>query len=48
MIEKSFGPFQDPEDHEIIVFTASHNCYANKVLDYLDPKGELIHQNGYF
>ena len=28
---------------EIIVFTASHNCYANKVLDYLDPKEELIH-----
>lgn len=28
---------------EIIVFTASHNCYANRVLDFLDPKEELIH-----
>lgn len=28
---------------EIIVFTASHNCYANKVLDYLDPKQEFFH-----
>lgn len=26
-----------------MVFTASHNCYANKVLDYLDPKQEFIH-----
>lgn len=31
------------ECFEIIVFTASHNCYANKVLDYIDPKHELIH-----
>ena len=22
---------------EVIVFTASHSCYANVVLDYLDP-----------
>lgn len=28
---------------EIIVFTASHSCYANVVLDYLDPKGVYIH-----
>ena len=28
---------------EVFVFTASHPCYANVVLDYLDPKGELIH-----
>eukprot|EP01017_Pseudomicrothorax_dubius_P029488 TRINITY_DN3588_c0_g1_i1.p1 TRINITY_DN3588_c0_g1~~TRINITY_DN3588_c0_g1_i1.p1 ORF type:complete len:729 (-),score=146.96 TRINITY_DN3588_c0_g1_i1:2410-4596(-) len=28
---------------EIIVFTASHGCYANVVLDYLDPNGEMIH-----
>lgn len=27
---------------EIIVFTASHSCYANVVLDYLDPNGEYI------
>ena len=29
--------------YEIIVFTASHGCYANVVLDYLDPKGQYIH-----
>eukprot|EP01016_Furgasonia_blochmanni_P045293 TRINITY_DN6365_c0_g1_i16.p2 TRINITY_DN6365_c0_g1~~TRINITY_DN6365_c0_g1_i16.p2 ORF type:complete len:211 (-),score=64.93 TRINITY_DN6365_c0_g1_i16:296-928(-) len=28
---------------EIIVFTASHSCYANVVLDYLDPQNEFIH-----
>jgi CTD small phosphatase-like protein 2 len=27
---------------EIIVFTASHECYANVVLDNLDPKGEWV------
>jgi len=31
------------EDFEIIVFTASHSCYANVVLDYLDPEGKYIH-----
>ncbi|OMJ74505.1 hypothetical protein SteCoe_26546 [Stentor coeruleus] len=29
---------------EVFVFTASHPCYANVVLDFLDPKKELIHQ----
>jgi len=29
--------------YEIIVFTASHSCYANVVLDYLDPHEEYIH-----
>ena len=28
---------------EVVVFTASHGCYANVVLDYLDPNHELIH-----
>jgi Dullard-like phosphatase family protein len=28
---------------EIIVFTASHSCYANVVLDHLDPQGKYIH-----
>lgn len=28
---------------EIIVFTASHSCYANVVLDYLDPEDRYIH-----
>ena len=32
------------KDFEVFVFTASHPCYANVVLDYLDPKKELIHQ----
>lgn len=31
------------KNFEIIVFTASHPCYANVVIDYLDPTGELIH-----
>lgn len=28
---------------EIIVFTASHSCYANVVIDYLDPNQEWVH-----
>lgn len=28
--------------YEIIVFTASHSCYANVVLNYLDPNNEFI------
>ena len=27
---------------EIIVFTASHSCYANVVLDHLDPQNKYI------
>ncbi|CAK91371.1 unnamed protein product (macronuclear) [Paramecium tetraurelia] len=27
---------------EIIVFTASHSCYANVVIDYLDPNKNII------
>ena len=27
---------------EVIVFTASHECYANVVLNHLDPTRELI------
>ena len=32
---------------EVIVFTASHKCYADVVLDYLDPRHELIHHRLY-
>jgi len=28
---------------EVIVFTASHSCYANVVLDYLDPHKQYVH-----
>ncbi|OMJ90616.1 hypothetical protein SteCoe_7015 [Stentor coeruleus] len=34
-------------DFEVIVFTASHKCYADEVMDYLDPTGELIHHRLY-
>lgn len=27
---------------EIVIFTASHSSYANNVIDYLDPKGDII------
>lgn len=30
-----------------MIFTASHSCYANEILDYLDPKGELIQHRLY-
>ena len=33
--------------YEVMVFTASHQCYANEILDYLDPEGELIHHRLY-
>ena len=32
---------------EVIVFTASHRCYADVVLDYLDPNREYIHHRLY-
>lgn len=30
------------EMFDLVIFTASHECYANVVIDYLDPKGTLI------
>jgi len=27
---------------EIIVFTASHACYASKVIEYLDPHQQMV------
>jgi CTD small phosphatase-like protein 2 len=35
------------EYYEVIVFTASHKCYADTVLDYLDPSRELIQHRLY-
>lgn len=35
------------KNFEIIVFTASHSCYANVVLDHLDPHGEYIQHRLY-
>ena len=32
---------------EIIVFTASHPCYANVVIDYLDPNREYVQHRLY-
>ena len=32
---------------EVIVFTASHKCYADVVLNYLDPGGDVIHHRLY-
>ena len=33
--------------YQVAVFTASHKFYADVVLDYLDPTGELIHYRMY-
>lgn len=27
---------------EIVIFTASHDCYANPVVDFLDPSGKFV------
>lgn len=32
---------------EVIVFTASHQCYADAVLNFLDPTRELVHHRLY-
>ena len=35
------------KNYEVIVFTASHQCYADAALDYLDPEREIIHHRFY-
>jgi CTD small phosphatase-like protein 2 len=35
------------EIFEVVVFTASHQSYADAVLDYLDPLNKLIHHRLY-
>ena len=27
---------------EIVIFTASHSCYANVIIDFIDPEKKLI------
>ena len=27
---------------EVVVFTASHSCYANVIIDYIDPEKKFI------
>eukprot|EP01017_Pseudomicrothorax_dubius_P023499 TRINITY_DN2508_c0_g1_i8.p1 TRINITY_DN2508_c0_g1~~TRINITY_DN2508_c0_g1_i8.p1 ORF type:complete len:333 (+),score=71.57 TRINITY_DN2508_c0_g1_i8:66-1064(+) len=29
--------------YEVVCFTASHDCYANAIINYLDPRQEFIH-----
>ncbi|CAD8064512.1 unnamed protein product [Paramecium sonneborni] len=31
------------QKYEIIVFTASHECYAQKVINYIDPEKKWVH-----
>jgi CTD small phosphatase-like protein 2 len=30
-----------------MIFTASHSCYANEILNFLDPEGDLIQHRLY-
>lgn len=33
--------------YEVIIFTASNSCYADEILNFLDPEGDLIHHRLY-
>ena len=35
------------KEFEVVIFTASHQCYADVVLDYLDPEHTYIHHRLY-
>jgi CTD small phosphatase-like protein 2 len=35
------------KEFEVIVFTASHKCYADKVIDLIDPSRTLVHHRLY-
>lgn len=35
------------QDFEVIIFTASQKCYADVVIDFIDPTGELVHHRLY-
>lgn len=35
------------EDFEIMIFTASHESYADEVINYLDPRGEYVQHRLY-
>ena len=35
------------KDFEVIIFTASHKCYADKVIDFLDPGHQWVHHRLY-
>ncbi|OMJ73697.1 hypothetical protein SteCoe_27573 [Stentor coeruleus] len=35
------------KEFEVIIFTASHKCYADKVIDFLDPEKQWVHHRFY-
>lgn len=35
------------KEFEVVIFTASHKCYADKVIDFLDPERQWVHHRLY-